>query len=219
MSVTPIRVMQVGFIVGVAAMAYSFVGSARDGELRRQCTSLCALGPNYAGQDRIAPDFQLANLDGSQVRLSDYRGRTVVLVFWSSSCDVCKKQMPALAHLAREIGNDPRYVLTTVAVDDSPDTVRRILRERTRSDHPFPVALDPDSKVVMDRYGTKLFPETWIIDREGVIRARFDGARDWSSTLVTDLLEVVHSGGSCPIDINGQSASGEGARICRSLAM
>lgn len=215
MSATPVRAMQVGFILGVAALAYSFVGSARDGELRRQCTSLCALGPNYAGENRIAPDFQLTNIDGTPMRLSDFRGKTTVLVFWSTSCDVCKKQMPALAHLAQEIKNDKRFALTTVALDESADTVRRVMKERTKMDNPFPVALDPDSRIIMDKYGTKLFPETWIIDPSGVIRARFDGARDWSTALATDLLEVVQTGGQCPMEISGQNASGEGAKLCR----
>lgn len=219
MSATPIRVMQVGFILGVAALAYSFVGSARDGELRRQCTSLCALGPNYAGENRVAPDIQLTNIDGTPARLSDHRGKTVMVVFWSTSCDVCKKQMPALAHLAQKLKSDPNYVLMTIAVDESADRVRAVMKERTKSDNPFPVALDPDSKIVMDRFGTKLFPESWIIDRNGVIRARFDGARDWSTALATDMLEVVDTGGSCPMDILGQNASGEGARLCREQVM
>jgi len=219
MSATPIRVMQVGFILGVAALAYSFVGSARDGELRRSCSSLCALGPSYAGENRVAPDIQLTNIDGTPARLADQRGKTVVLVFWSTTCDVCKKQMPALAHLAQKLKNDPRYALMTVAVDESADRVRQVMMERTRSEKPFPVALDPDSNVVMDRYGTKLFPETWIVDKSGVIRVRFDGARDWSSSLVTDLLEVVHTGGSCPMEVVGQNASGEGAKLCREQAM
>ncbi len=216
MSSAPIRAMQVGFILGVAALAYSFVGSARDGELRRTCTSLCALGPNYAGDNRVAPDIQLTNIDGTPARLSDLRGKTVVLVFWSSSCSVCKKQMPSVAHLAQEIKNDPRYALMTVAVDESADEVRKVMKQHAGSENPFPVALDPDSKWVMDRYGTKLFPETWIIDPSGVIRARFDGARDWSSSLALDVIDEVATGGVCPMDINGQNASGEGVKLCRS---
>ncbi len=218
MSAAPVRVLQLGFIVGVAALAYSFVGSARDGELRRSCTALCELSPNYAGENRIAPDIALTNLDGSPARISDHRGKTLILVFWSTSCDVCKKQMPSLAHLAQVVKSDPRLAMMTVAYDDDAANVRKVLKEKAGSENPFPVAMDPDSKWILDRYGTKLFPETWIIDPQGVIRARFDGARDWSTALVTDFLDIVHEGDRCPMDIQGKSASGDGVKLCRERA-
>ena len=64
--------------------------------------------------------------------------------------------------------------------------MRDTLKVTLNGDPPFPVLFDPDSKVVLDQYGTKLFPETWIIDPKGVIRARLDGAKDWKSSLVME---------------------------------
>ena len=48
---------------------------------------------------------------------------------------------------------------------------------------------DPERKIVRDKFGTKLFPETWVIDREGVVRLRVDGRRDWSEPLTLDAIE------------------------------
>jgi peroxiredoxin len=218
MSQTPIRALQLLFIVGAAGLAYSYVASARDGELRKSCTSACAMAPTYAGADRLAPDFELKTIDGESFRLMEQRGKTVVLVFWSTTCDVCKKQMPGLRELASIIALDPRYEMFTIAVDESAPDVLATLQQHTGTQTPFPVALDPESAVVMDKYGTKAFPETWIIDPDGIIRARFDGLRDWSGTMAFDLLRNVSRGSACPMTVDRSVAKGPGAQICREVA-
>lgn len=213
------RALQLFFVVGAAGLAYSFVASARDGELRKSCTSLCALAPAYAGSDRIAPDFQLPSINGTPTRLSDYRGKTVVLVFWTTTCDACKKQMPSLASLRSIIANDSRFELLTVAVDESTQDIAKALEEHAGAKDALPVMLDPESDIVLGRYGTKAFPETWIIDPSGVIRARFDGARDWSGSLALDMLRNVSRGSSCPVSVQSFMARGPGAKICQDVSM
>ena len=73
---------QAGFVALSALAVYSFVTAIKEGESRRICTSLCSLAPHYSGRDRLAPDFELKTLDGRTVRLSDYRGKTVIVNFW-----------------------------------------------------------------------------------------------------------------------------------------
>ncbi len=213
-----IRLLQFLFIIGAAALAYSFVAAARDGELRKSCTSTCALAPAYAGSDRLAPDFELPTLSGAPFRLRDARGQTVVLVFWTTTCEACKKQMPALRDLASVLQHDSRFVVMTVAVDESKEKVTATLKQHTGTASPFVVALDPDSSVVLDKYGTKAFPETWVIDGEGVIRARFDGPRDWIGALAWDFLHNVERGSACPMEVQDSVARGPGAMLCRELA-
>ena len=68
--------------------------------------------------------------------------------------------------------------------------------------------------VVGARYGTHLFPETWIIDKRGVIRARFDGAREWTNPLVINFVDSLRAGDYCPVRIDGKTLAGKAGRIC-----
>ena len=70
---------QIVVIVLAIFGVYGFVATARDGETRRACTALCALKPDYAARNRSAPDFELPSTDGRSVRLSSFRGKTVIL--------------------------------------------------------------------------------------------------------------------------------------------
>lgn len=66
-----------------------------------------------------------------------------------------------------------------MSTDPGWDTVKNILA----ADSKLKVLFDPDEHVVTEKFGTKLFPETYIIDSKGIIRLRYDGARDWSDPL------------------------------------
>ena len=142
---------------------------------------------HYIGNDRLAPDFSLPQADGSQWRLRDHRGKVIVMNFWTVTCQPCVEEMPSLVSLARildERGGDVELV--TVSVDADWDTVHGVVP----ADSALTVLLDADRGVVHDKFGTRLFPETWIIDRDGVIRLRLDGARDWSTGLAIDVIDA-----------------------------
>lgn len=210
-------IAQIGFIAFAAAGVYGFVGAAQDGETRRVCSALCALRPNYADRNRSAPDFELPALGGGKVRLSDYRGKTVILNFWTKTCRPCLEEMPSIANLARSLRDHPDVVLLTVSTDDSLEDARDTLRSVLGVDPPFPVLLDTDSKVVGDKYGTKLYPETWFIDPRGVIRARFDGQRDWASALAVDLAESFHGILTCDVTFAGGQMKNDSLGVCGDL--
>jgi peroxiredoxin len=214
----PIRVLQFAFIIGAAMMVYSLVATAQDGELRKSCVSLCALRPDYVGDNRAAPDIKLKDVRGVEHRLSSLRGKTVVLEFWTTTCTACRQQMPTLAELAEILRDDERFAILTVAVDEDVAAVQRMVMETTRKAEPFPVLLDPESKYVLERYGTKLFPETWVIDPAGVIRSRFDGPRDWSSATAIDYLKGISKGETCPLQLQAGMLSGPATAICESSA-
>jgi peroxiredoxin len=201
-------------VIGLAAVfVYSFVSAARDGEERRACAALCHLAPDYAARNRLAPEFELPSLEGKRVRLSDYRGKTVVLNFWTKTCRPCLEEMPSLSELAQILSRKGDAVVVTVTTDDSAEDARATLTSVLGSTVPFVTLVDPESTVVADKYGTKLFPETWIIDPRGVIRARFDGPRDWSSPLAIDLAENLGSPPNCALEIDGNASSGVCDRI------
>ena len=208
------KLLQLLFIVAAAAAVFGFVRAAQKDHRRTSCTALCAMKPTYAGRNRIAPDFELPDMNGRPVKLSSFRGKTVFLNFWTKTCAPCLEEMPALGELARMARNRKDFVVVTVSTDEGPDAVRDTLKVALGGDPPFPVLFDPESNIVRDRYGTTLFPETWIIDPNGIIRARFDGARDWAGALAVDLGEMVSRPGSCPMEFFKGKPGGSFATLC-----
>ncbi|WP_437675205.1 TlpA family protein disulfide reductase [Sorangium sp. So ce131] len=208
------NVSQILFILAAAVGVYSFVHAAQNDQRTTSCEAMCAMRPAYAGRNRIAPDFELPDMNGNLVRLSSFRGKTVFLNFWTKTCGPCLEEMPALAELGRIARGRKDFVVLTVSTDAGPDDVRDTLKVALNGDPPFPILFDPESKVVMDQYGTQLFPETWVIDPNGIIRARFDGARDWSSSLAIDVGEMVSRWGGCPVEFYKSQPRGSFAALC-----
>lgn len=206
--------LYVGFVLGAGLLVYSFVASAREGELRRRCAPTCLLRPDYAGADRKVPSFTLPDMKGAPVSFDAYRGKVVVLNFWTKTCGPCLEEMPEIVELTRILKDRNDVAVLTISTDDGPDDVRSTLKSILREEPPFEVLFDPDSKIVAGKFGTRLYPETWIVDKRGVIRARFDGARMWSNAAVVQYVDQIRAGGYCPIDIRDGRPSGEGARLC-----
>ena len=190
MTVSLRTVALLAFAAGASVLVYLWAQAAADGQRRSVETALEALRPNYEGNDRTAPDFTLRDRHGKAVKLSRYRGKVVVLNFWTITCGPCVEEMPTLEELQRIVEHEDDVVLLTVTVDDSWNAVRRLFPGGTK----MTVLFDEERRVVKDRYGTELFPETWIIDRDGVIRARFDGPREWSSGVAVDYIRSLTRG-------------------------
>jgi peroxiredoxin len=211
---------QLAFTLAAAAGVYSFLTTARDGERRRLCTPACALRPHYANTNRLAPDFELPTLDGSSKRLSDYRGKIIVLNFWTKTCRPCLEEMPSLADFARVLRRDGDDLeLLTISTDESIEDARDTLTSVLNGEAPFTTFVDIDNVVVADMFGTKLYPETWFIDKEGVIRARFDGGRDWMKPLHLEFAQSLRGPVSCDIDFKAQMPEGPMASVCNDVPL
>ncbi len=127
-----------------------------------------------ASGDR-APEFRLQTLDGRQVSLSDFRGKVVLVHFWATWCPPCVDEIPTLDRLYHELGGRDLELLAVSADEGGADAVTAFMK-KNRID--VPVLLDPDRKVA-GLYGTYKFPETYIVDRQGVVRYKAIGPRDW----------------------------------------
>jgi hypothetical protein len=124
--------------------------------------------------------------------------------------------MDSLAELGRRLQGRKDVVLWTISTDQSFEDVRVTLRSVLGdAEPPFAVLLDPEADVVTAKFGTKLFPETWYIDRDQVIRARIDGARDWSGPLALDFAESLHESLVCDVTFRQGRPSGKDAQFCR----
>ena len=142
--------------------------------------------PHYLGASLLAPDFTLPKQGGGEWKMSDQRGKVIVMNFWTVTCRPCIQEMPTIELLA-EITEDWGDVeIVAVSTDRTWEEAETIIPRTSR----ITSLLDSERKVVTGQFGTNLFPETWIIDADGVVRFRFDGALDWSNPVALDLIRA-----------------------------
>ncbi len=159
----------------------AMLGEARYDEL----TDSAGGFPHYMGRERLAPDFTVVDRNGREWKLSDQRGKVVLMNFWSITCPPCLEEMPSLEILAELSERWDDVEVVAISTDAGWEAVNTVLPADPKLLHLF----DPDKSVTEGMFGTELYPETWIIDRDGVVRVRYDGAFDWSSPIVLDVIE------------------------------
>ena len=144
-------------------------------------TAGCDRGSHPRQTGRVAPDFTV--IDGNRnIRLADYQGKIVVLNFWASWCTYCAAEWPSLEQLQQKI---PNLVVLAVAFDSNPSDYRQYVNDYQL--HNMTVVLDPADKSNL-AFGTTRPPESYIIDRHGIIRRKFIGAQDWSDPEILEYL-------------------------------
>src|SRR6516165_5629737 len=110
---------------------------------------------------------------GESSKLTDYRGKVVVLNFWATWCPPCVEETPGLIQLQRRIASRNGVVLG-VSVDEDEAAYRKFLQDHGIN---YPTSRDPSKKSALD-YGTVMYPETYIIDRQGKIARKIIGPQD-----------------------------------------
>jgi cytochrome c biogenesis protein CcmG/thiol:disulfide interchange protein DsbE len=129
-----------------------------------------------------APDFTVRDSAGS-VTLSQLKGQVVVLNFWATWCAPCIEEMPSLVQMQQRMKQKGVTVLA-VSVDVDQSSYQRFLRDHNVN---LLSVRDADQKSNA-LYGTFKFPETYVIDRGGVVRRKFIGAVDWTEPDVIEYL-------------------------------
>ena len=148
---------------------------------------LAALSGCYSGSrpphiGSAAPDFTVQDSDRS-LKLSNFRGQIVVLNFWATWCPPCVEEMPSLVEMQRRL-KAKGVTVVAVSVDVDQGAYNQFLK-----DHNVNLLTVRDSEQKSNNlYGTFKFPETYIIDRNGVMRRKFIGAVDWTAPEITDFL-------------------------------
>lgn len=129
-----------------------------------------------------APDFTAPDVRGRPIQLADFRGkRAVLLNFWATWCVPCRLEMPTMERVYGEYRGRGLEVLA-VSIDVGhrqvvAATVAQFMEELKLT---FPALLDPEMEVAR-RYRVFGIPVTFLIDREGIIRAREQGFQDWTT--------------------------------------
>jgi cytochrome c biogenesis protein CcmG/thiol:disulfide interchange protein DsbE len=130
----------------------------------------------------IAPDFTVQDSD-HKVTLSQFRGQVVVLNFWATWCPPCVEETPSLVQMQTRLKGKGVVVLA-VSIDDDNAAYHRFLTQY----HVNMVTVRDEAKKAATLYGTFGWPETYVIDRQGVVRRKFIGPVEWTSPEVTDYL-------------------------------
>lgn len=129
--------------------------------------------------DDIAPDFSLMTLDGETVKLSDYRGKKVMVNFWATWCPPCRAEMPDLQKLYDDTDIEVLAVNLT-ATESTIEGVEEFVKDEFGLT--FPVALDEEGEVEQ-MYEIVAYPTSFLIDSEGVIQKIALGALNYEQML------------------------------------
>ena len=162
------------FLAGVAsaALALAFVSCNKDP------------GPQVG---MPAPDFTLPDLEGKLQGLAAFRGRVVVLNFWATWCPPCIDEMPSLERLHQALA-DRGVAVIAVSVDERFSDVPAFVQ---KFDLTFSVLYD-EGKKVSRKYQTFKYPETYILDRDGRLKSKVVGPRDWAApTVIRDMVDLL----------------------------
>ena len=136
--------------------------------------------PPHVGS--AAKEFSVQDSD-RKLSLDQFRGQVVVLNFWATWCPPCVEELPSLMNLQERMRERGVTVLG-VSIDVDGDAYHRFLKLHNIN---FLTVRDPEQKVAV-MYGTTGWPETYIIDRQGVLRRKFVGPVDWNSPEVIGFL-------------------------------
>jgi thiol-disulfide isomerase/thioredoxin len=166
-------------LVAVVAVGLSKAAQHFGGRAERARSAVEADEMDYA-----APGFKLPARGGGDIDLSALHGKLVLVNFWATWCPPCREEMPSLNRLAQQFDTGS-FEVVTVSVDDGWAPVEKFL---ARPKTPFRVALDLGANVSRS-YGTSKFPESYLVDRDGRVRLKFVGPRNWMDPNVTTLLE------------------------------
>lgn len=172
--------------LAMAFVAVRFLGAAHETLARTRGGACLALTPDPLPEflrNGPVPDFQLPDAAGRTVSLRGQLGHPVLLNFWATWCPPCVEEVPSLEDFARKIdGTDLR--LLAVSVDDDWGAIRRFFIKGTQ----IGVLLDA-SHDVPKTFGTKAYPESFLIDATGHVRYYFINKRDWSRPEAVACLE------------------------------
>jgi thiol-disulfide isomerase/thioredoxin len=166
-------------------------------------------GPVVLGVGSMAPDFSARNImTGETVRLSAEQGRLVVLTFWASWCNPCRRELPILEKAQRVVGKDRMKVLA-VNFQDSPGNVSQI--KKIMQSWQLTLLEDRNGSIAK-RYGISSIPHLFMIDAEGRVVANHLGYGDRTlEELVADINVALHAVPPAPADAD--AAPSEGASV------
>lgn len=130
-----------------------------------------------------APLFEAKDTDGRLWRLADLNGKVVLLNFWATWCDTCKMEKPFFNNLYNTFKDSKDIVLLSVLYNDDIQKGKQYMQ---RHDYRFPLLADEQ---ISSKYGVRGVPETFVIDKKGVLAQKIIGPTKWDSEEVIEALK------------------------------
>ncbi|MDQ6999326.1 MAG: TlpA disulfide reductase family protein [Mariprofundus sp.] len=145
---------------------------------------------------KAMPTFQMNTLDGKQVRSHDqFAGKVIILNVWATWCPPCRKEMPDLIRLSRLLPSN-KFTVIGLAADDNADDVSAFVEKHKI---PFPIFWDKSGKQLTGPVlGVFKYPETFIINRRGILVEKVIGGFPWASPNMVSVLNTVYKTGQLP---------------------
>lgn len=134
--------------------------------------------------DEPAPDFTLVDTTGRTWSLGELKGQVVFVNFWASWCQPCLQEMPSMQALNSFLP-DEGFVMLSILFNDAPALAENIAE---RLNLTFPILIDPENSAAR-AYGLTGVPETYIIDKQGVLRKKFIGPVEWNSAAARQMVQ------------------------------
>ena len=144
----------------------------------------CDRGSSPTLVGRTAPNFQVSDEQRS-IALNQFRGKTVVLNFWATWCPPCVDEIPSLQVMQQLPQLRDKVQVVAVSLDTDGDAYRKFLLDHNVT---FLTVRDESQKSSL-LYGATGYPETYIIDKDGVIRRKFIGPVDWTKPEIVAYLD------------------------------
>jgi peroxiredoxin len=163
-------------MMGIATLLIPFLQVGRAASTSQPEFPSCnSFGIQRFQEKKEAPAFSLKNLDGKPISLSDFRGKPVLITFWATWCASCKEEIPLLEKFC--VAKKDQLAILLIAIDgERKRKVQQIINENKVT---LPVLLLLKEKV-MDQYGVRGWvPQTFLVDREGMLVGKIVGQRDW----------------------------------------
>ena len=139
-------------------------------------------GPAVEG--RLAPQFSVKDRSGQLHSLNDFRGKVVLVNFWATWCPPCIEEMPSMDSLQKTLDQE-KFSIIAISVDDSWDPVDTFIK---LSNLDLNIYSDFEGKIAK-LYGTHKVPETYILNKEGIVVRKILGEIDWTSPKVLSYLK------------------------------
>ncbi|WP_172370442.1 peroxiredoxin family protein [Sporosarcina jiandibaonis] len=181
----------VGMIISIFIIAFmviitiktNFVGKDKSvkleeypsGLIKDQVNKLEKEGSEFeigSEKNNVAPDFELKNLSGEMVKLSDYKGKKVFLNFWASWCPPCRVEMPHMENYYKKYKDSENVEIIAVNMTTDERNIENVEKFVESLGLSFPVLLDPEGEI-NDLYDFDYYPTTYLINADGIIVKKF----------------------------------------------